>query len=207
MKITVNKCPKTGILFEDDREYRRHQEILRAREKAGMKAKLSDEQLARLQDQLFDMPDIETINGWLNANYWTYAGHHGFRCNWWRDQYVKSRYGEFSKPTADDEVIINLSGLQFKEDLPTTHAAPRGQPTTGWSGGRDHYKELGWEGRIGITFKGKGYDFFDYRQLELMCIHVGSGGGSAKSLRYDVKLFAKDFQAMRRMEVLRKLAR
>jgi hypothetical protein len=203
MKITVNKCPHTGILIENDKEYRRHLRHQQTLRREDLQREQFKSQMDDFIAPLFALSTAEDISQWLTNNYWTIARQAGYRCNQWRAP--GSKYYQYHQPGPEDKVLITIGSLKFKDDLRTTHSAPRGQPTTGWRGG-DHYAEIGWEGYILIKFEGNAYDYFSGDHLKTVAVHTGSGGGNPKGSRYGVTLYAKDFAAMRRLEVMNKLA-
>lgn len=79
----------------------------------------------------------------------------------------------------------------------TTHHHPIGQKDTGW-GKTKHVGELGWNGRVQITFQGGSISGFGSDMLRYICISSGTGGyngGGPENfykLNYGSTLFIKD---------------
>lgn len=193
MKVTVDKCPWTGKLFEDPKKFAKHLREVRAEQRhAREKVRLAavfDEFLK----PLYLLDSTDAIAEWLTQNYMVVARHYGPR---WggsgRKPYV---------PTAEDYVEFELTGMRFGRECSTTHSAPKGQRTTGWSKNSPHIPEPGWRGRITCRPKGNAYkrDLFDTDHLKHLGINTGTGGGGPESLSYDVTLFTKDFPGLRRI--------
>lgn len=204
-KVTVNKCPFTGLLFEDDKEYRRHQRKVRLHRKMDEERFQFAQQFDTWIQELYQQPTFDDIEAWINTNYHLLGRHVGYRCNHWY------RVGDkYRLPAPDDYSTIEFKYMTF-EELSTSSRAPIGQKTTGWGredGYREHhqYKEFGWNGRIIIKHFGRGYEFFQSDILRAVGIHTGSGGGAPFESKYDVTLFAKDFRKMAAPEVFKKMA-
>lgn len=79
----------------------------------------------------------------------------------------------------------------------TTHSAPIGQKTTGWSQ-TPHISEIGWNGRVQIAYSNKNLDTFGSDVFRYISIKSGSGsynGGKEQGLykcNYGSSLFIKD---------------
>ncbi len=80
----------------------------------------------------------------------------------------------------------------------TTHSNPIGQKSTGWSG-KKHVGELGWNGRVQITYQGNsisGVGSSDiFRSISIHSHSGGYNGGGPENfykLNYDCSVFAKD---------------
>lgn len=204
MKVTVNKCPHTGRLIECDKAYAKHMREVRKQ--------IADDaerfEFAKTFDQFVErmhrIKSFEGLEKWLSDNYFLYARHYGFRNRSW--------YSNASKaviPGPDDKAIFEFRWKKYSEAIPTDTGSwgrtPRRMKAP-YRASYGSYPEPGWEGSIGITFKGNAYEFFDSDQLKQLGIHTGSGGGGPKGLRYDFKMFAEDFRGIASGEVLKKLA-
>lgn len=200
MKITINKCPWTGKLFESDEAYASHLKSLRH----AMRSSREKARLALVFDEfvkpLYGLDTSDKIVDWLNENYMKVALHFGFRFADRKKPYV---------PTKDDYVVFEFSNLKFSPDCPTTHCVPRGQRTTGWSSDSPHIPEPGWRGRITIRLYGNAYhkDLFDTDHLKKIGINTGGGGGCSEKLAYELTLFTKDFAGLRKRAILDKILR
>lgn len=192
MKITVHKCPWSGKLFEDPSKYRTHLKGLRdeqrdKREKARLAATFKE-----FVAPIYDMLTTDLIAEWLTENYPKIFLHYG--------PGVRSTRMKNPRFGPDDKVIFSIKPGTFKERCSTTHNAPLGKKTTGWRD--EHIPEPGWTSRIDITFEGNGYKFFETEYLKYIGINTGCGGGSEKSLGYDLTLFIEDFRGLRHLAML-----
>lgn len=206
MKVTVNKCPHTGRLIEDDKEYQRHMREIRKRIKRDAWRVAFADQFQDFLAPLYQLKSFDEVAEWLSENYWTYARFTGYRNERWY-----SNKNAYIHPDPEDKVKIEFSYPKFSEKISTSRGhwgrAPFGQEMAYGSLPRDAYPEYGWEGRVRITFEGNGYNFFESTHLQAVGIHTGSGGGGPAQLSYDMVMFAKDFRGLGGMEALSKLAR
>jgi hypothetical protein len=189
MKVTVDKCPWTGKLFEDPAAYRKHLRSVRTeqkfkREKARLAAKF-DEFVA----PLYQLGTTDEIAAWLTEHYVKIALHFGPHFPT-RKPYI---------PTEEDRVVFVIDPLLFDHKCSTTHAAPLGQKHTGWSKDNPHVAEAGWRGKIHLFPKGKlkANRLVETDHLRCIGINTGSGGGRDDHLRYELTLFIKDFPRLR----------
>lgn len=185
MKVTVDKCPWTGQLFEDPKLYASHLRKLRREQQYKRDQARIAEKFEEFLAPLYQLNTTDEIAAWLTENYMAISGHFGPK---WsnRRRYI---------PTADDYVVFEIRPLAFNPTCATTHSAPRGQKRTGWSKDCPHVSEPGWQGRIDIYRKGKvdAKDLFNTDHLRAIGINAGSGGGGSEHLSYELTLFNKDF--------------
>lgn len=201
-KVTVRKCMFSGLLFESDAAYLKHLNKLRdeqrfKRERARRRANL-DEFVATLHNAA----SLQEIEDWLNANIHDIVDFHSDIVEYGVPRRRKPRRPE-------DTITIKLTGMKWKE-CQTTHCAPKGQTTTGWARDTPHVPEWGWNGRVTITFGGRGYDYFNTDYLKFLRVHTGSGGGGSQEQAFSVTIFAKDFEVLGkkklRHEAIKKLS-
>ena len=186
MKVTVDKCPWTGKLFEDRKKYAKNlkevrNELKLNREKVRIQANLDN-----MVAELYQLGTTNEIADWLTKNFMKIAKIKGPR---WasRKPYIL---------TDDDYVVFEIPPMTFKADCSTTHCAPLGQKHTGWDREKNpHVPEKGWRGEIILYPKGNVYnrEYLDTNWLKEIGINSGGGGGGPDRLRYELTLFNKDF--------------
>ena len=106
-----------------------------------------------------------------------------------------------------DTIRFQISDASVEQRIATTHNAPLGKRTSGWSKDSPVQHEPGWRGRITIKFTGKAYNkrVFDCDHLKKIGICTGSGGGGPDTLGYDLTLFMDDFPKLRRLALLNEI--
>ena len=198
MKISVNKCPWTGQLFESDRKYANHLKKVRAdlrhaREQARFEASFQQS----LQDLYQSLSTVEIVD-WLNKNYVRVAYH-----------YIGKNINPKCILTAGDSIRFEITPMRFEERIATTHNAPLGKKTTGWHPNSPVVLSPGWRGRINIFFTGKAYGKigFESNYLKNIGICTGGGGGGPDGLSYDLILFNEDFPKLHRLSVTNRIRR
>lgn len=201
MKITVNKCPHTGQLFEDDVEYRRHMRLQVQKNKYDLEREKFAPGFHDFLKPMYEVYSFEELGKWISENYWTIARNFGYRNSQW-DRYR----GKVVRPDPSDNVVVSLNYPKFEEislqydRRPFDKRGERGANRDGW-------KEWGWRGRVKIEFIGNAYHFFKSEHLRGIGIWTGSGGGGEKEASYDFTMWQSDFHNLRRLEVMDKLAR
>ncbi len=69
MKVTVNKCPDTGVLIEDDAEYKRHRAKVISQKNADVRVrKVKDTFWAWLASEKLKITTIDMIAPWFIEN-------------------------------------------------------------------------------------------------------------------------------------------
>lgn len=194
MKITVNKCPDTGQLFEDDNEYKNHRaKVARRMAKEKKAQSIRDEFKEWLISEKIKLTHPSQVPAWFLANQRIImdahnagirpARYHGFDSEKFHgsDLFVDVR---FEKPLSYDDKVSNShvcpdSGIT---NFMCEDSMPIGYP--------------GWKGHINGTLQRLPAHDWQYpysSALNLVGIKTGSGGGGNKRWGYDVKLFLADW--------------
>lgn len=185
MRVTVWKCRRTGALFEETIEYRRHLARLAAQRqfKRNRIARLAkaDEVLAGREN----LKSFEEIAAWLEAN-----GRLLVERQLVRSGFRKRNQTKIPKDFCFKEV--EFREMRWNDKCSNSHSAPKGKKTnwdrktgpTGYPGFRGH-----------IHFYLTGYPDFSSKILDDTAIHSGSGGGGDR-LSFSVTLFAEEWPAL-----------
>jgi hypothetical protein len=202
MKVSVNKCPCTGKLFEDDKKYANHLQMLRrerAKDKAEQRVKNGfAEWLAEEKNKLVD-PDM--IAPWILENQQKLM----IACNvlkmgMWDSERFYPKTDEFTK----FEIKV-----KWNNNVSNSHSCPKGGVTNWWP--RDNSKPtgyLGWQGQVwGTLVRNKKHmSSYPYSNIfELLDLHTGSGGGGNAQWSYELKIFADDWPVMASSETFARL--
>lgn len=211
--ITAYKCLSTGVIFESEKEYKKH------RRKEAKKAR----------DELVRRRSVRKYAGWLDQIRNTEGDIETILAAFLKDQaivwaFLRSKcpydFGGGHRPTrtkAMPEILsISVERLFWSDSVSNSHNCPVGG-ITNW-GNRKEGEPLGypgWKGRLAWkvkTPKNIGYPgsiFF----RDLM-IHTGCGGGgddrhtqvdagfSVQNFGYDIEIFAHDWPGLYRAQCL-----
>lgn len=197
MKVTVNKCPDTGKLFEDDKEYKTHRDKMRREKLAAAKdKKVKDTFFHWLAEEKKLITSVDMIPAWFLKNQRIImdafnvgcrgTGHNGF--------WVKFK-------DTDEFTKFKITGVYYSRSVSNSHSCPR-NGVTNWGGQRvgapNGYP--GWSVRVaGSLFRlpkdGSEYPYGD--ALNLIGIHTGTGGGGNESWGYDAKIFLDDWSGLK----------
>ena len=195
MKITVNKCPDTGQLFESDREYRNHRAQLlrtrRAEEKRRRELDSAKRELDELRSQLTDPANLAE---WFMTNQARLIELYSLNENRW----PSSRFY-----STDKFVDINCS-LKYRNHISNTHDCPDGGVTNfGWGDRHTNGKPTGypgWDGRISGKLLRLRQHQGSYPTNDLLAfckIKTGTGGGGNDGWGYDTRIYLDDWPSLR----------
>lgn len=197
-KITVRKCPKTQKLFETDQAYRKHILALRLQTNETRFAQRNRKILTdRIRAEVAVLRNIPEIQAYVSENFGDImVAHHGSS-----DLEVQAILRE----TRLEDFKLNVS---YRERCSNTHRCPR-DGVTNWSCEDDKPNGYaGWHGSITFNIvndpdenKHKKLRSLWLRVTDALAfvgIHTGSGGGGSTS-RYDVTIFVRDFEALKKM--------
>lgn len=201
MKVTVNKCPYTGKLFEDDKKYKAHLQKIR-RERTAMRAEEKEKTefagwLAVEKEKIIH-PNM--IAPWMLENQdRLMVAANAFKLGTWStDKFF---------PLTDKFTKIELM-VKYTPRVSNTHCAPKGK-VTNWHCKPDLPNGYpGWSGNVSgvLTREKKHMSAYPYSHiLNLVGIHTGSGGGGNEHWGYGVSLFAEEWPAMAEAETFRLL--
>lgn len=196
MKVLVNKCPDTGNLFEDDREFRLHrQKLLRAQRKQE-KFNLAQEEFNKwLNSEKEKVKSIEDVAPWflLNQRVIMYAVNAGYKTGW--------QYRGWDKFVPEDVFTALLITGKYEKVISNSHNCPRGG-VTNWCA-RDPNLPKGYPGfktRVtGKLIRPKGkHGTYPYSEaLHIVGIHTGTGGGGNSDFSYSGELFLDDWPGLK----------
>lgn len=200
MKITVNKCPRTGKLFECDKKYAEHEEKIRQSDaKIHHMQKVKDEFATWLKEEKEKITAVDMLAPWLLKNQrmimdvCTVSG---------------NSLGDYTFYATDEFVRIDFERVHYSPLVSNSHSCPKGG-VTNW--GRD--KNLptgypGWSGRVtgSLTRASKHMHSYPYsRFLNMVSIKTGTGGGGNDGWGYDVKIFLDDWPGLAQQVLFEKL--
>jgi hypothetical protein len=186
MRVEVWKCRKTGSLFEETIDYRRH---LCRRSAARWVKRSRIARLAKADEVMRDryrLGSFHEIEEWLVANgrllYERQIVHNSTSYR------LQKSKGKIPEDFCFKE--FTFRNMRWSDCCSNSHNAPAGKPQN-WAG-KDHLPKgyPGWKGSI--RFYLKGYSNFSSDILDGTAIHAGSGGGGGY-LTYDVTLFAEEW--------------
>jgi len=186
MRIEVWKCARTGALFEEVIDYRRHLCKLAAvrqfkRNRIARLAKADEVLHGRL-----NLRSFEEIAQWLEDNGRLLLERqlvhraHEFR--------MRNTKGKIPKDFEFKD--ITFSEMRWRDHCSNSHSAPKGKKTN-WGGKKGIPTGYpGFRGRI--RFFLSGYPDSSSNILDDTAIYTGSGGGGGY-VSYDVTLFAEEW--------------
>lgn len=187
-KVTVWKCIATGKFFEDSKSFRVHL-CERAYEKAITRREQNHIQVLKQRlagvQQMTSFAEIEDFLNDHTSDLVDLAIAH-------QSKFRRERQSKLGRPVIRDIKLTEMRWMQCQ----TTHSAPMGMQTTGWSKDRPHIPRWGWRGDIHFTqkkYSGMGSDLFEGTAINT------EGGGGGDKMRYTVVLFELDFPLMLEM--------
>jgi len=194
--ILVRKCHQTGLLFEDDKLFKKHLRSLRKNNTKKRSFRKKHNELMSVYDNIrFTATCPLDIENAIKANWESFIIGACLRNNGAGElekvfnsakKYPKLvsidlevRWNDFASNSHSCPLdgVTNWGGYKSKEDV------PRNYP--GWTG-RINYK-------LDKDYPGFGSEYFSNPRCG---IHTGSGGGSYLSLSYQVTLFESDWPKM-----------
>ena len=196
MKVTVNKCPDTGKLFEDDKKYKLHRaKVLREKKSVAREKAIKNNFFDWLADEKKSIITVDMIVPWFMKNQRTImdAANAGLR-------WPSSPWSTYSSKFRDDDVYENVSitSVRYSKTVSNTHNCPVGGVTNFMC--RDDLPQgyEGWWCRISGTLvrTGKMYEYPYSSGLHLVGINTGSGGGGNEDWSYDAKIFLADWPGL-----------
>ena len=194
MKVTVNKCPDTGKLFENDRDYRNHRaQFLRAQRREQQRIQqLADRsaELSRIRALLTDPADLAE---WFMTNQDQLIRLYNLNENHWPS----------SKIYETDKFFDIHFTVKYCNHIPNTHDCPDGGVTNfGWGDRHTNGKPTGypgWNGRISGKLHRLPKHMSSYPASDLLqfCkIKTGTGGGGNESWGYSMHIFLDDWPSL-----------
>lgn len=197
MKVLVNKCPDTGDLFEDDKEYKNHRAKINKQKAADKKAcEIRSEFGDWLHNEKLKIVSPEMIAPWFLKNQRIImeahnAGVRGQRHSWGHKFYLDS--DEFTK--------FEITSPKFSELTSNSGSCPA-NGVTNWCGRNDTMPRgyPGWSCRVdgALQRSPKHMSHYPYSDaLNLVGIHVESGGGGNRSWGYSAKIFVDDWPGLK----------
>lgn len=193
MKVTVNKCPYTGKLFEDDLKYSKHLRRLQAERRAKRK----DEKIRNtfsdwLAAEKSKITEVKQIVPWFMDNQRTIMDAANAIVN------NIDRYGKFTDLCTYSK--LEISGPRWNRNVSNSHRCPVGG-VVNWGG---HKPGLptgypGWTGHIAGSLtrpKNKMGSYPTSDILNLIGLHTGSGGGGNESWSYGLSIFLDDWPGL-----------
>jgi hypothetical protein len=196
MKVTVNKCPDTGKLIEDDNEYKNYRAmVIREKNKKAQIQTTRDTFWAWLAAEKLKITSPDMIGPWflenqrkimdaVNAGLVSKGGWSGFN-----DRFVP------------DDVFTKCE-LKFQEythSVSNTHSCPDSGETNFMCDDSKPRGYPGWVGRIdGVLVRPpkKDYEYPYSSAINLVGIKTGSGGGGNSGWDYDVRIFLDDWPGL-----------
>jgi hypothetical protein len=197
MKLIVNKCPHTGLLFECDKKYKNHIRILsNARRKEEKRKNEGDKFNAWLTTEKARLAHMGDILPWLLTNQKTLFAalnsKHLTTSHW---------AGKFF----DDDKYTNLEFTQvrYSKLVSNTHSCPEGGVRRNWYISEDPPPEPmgypGFEFRIeGSLSRSPRYtgEYPTTSLLEGLRIHTGTGGGRNEWWGFHGSIFIADWPGL-----------
>lgn len=187
MKILVNKCPHTGVLFENDDEYKRHIRKIQSDIRAKAKKQAREAELkAWLHDEKMKLSHPDEIIPWvLKTQPALMALSNEFSDSCMREIFNKD----------DEYVDLKFRYLDLDAKIPNTHTCPEGG-VTNWHRKDDrplHYP--GWygflEGTLCRTSKKSEYPTTHF--MNTIGIRPGSGGGGNEHWGFGASIYLADW--------------
>lgn len=195
MKVTVNKCPDTGELFEDDKKYKLHRaKVLREKKSVAREKAIKNTFFDWLANEKKSIITVDMIVPWFMKNQRTImdAANAGLR-------WPNGSCGFHSK-FRDDDVYVNvaMTSVRYSKSVSNTHTCPVGGVRNFMC--RDDLPQgyEGWYCRISGTLArtGKMYEYPYSGGLQLVGINTGTGGGGNENWGYDAKIFLADWPGL-----------
>ena len=203
MKVLVNKCPYTGKIFEDDKKYANHLQVLRRERHREMKeARAREEFYGWFEEEKEKIVDPDMIGPWVLKNQKKLMiASNAFKVHTFSSDRFYIDTDEFTK----FEIDVAWGG-----HVSNSHSCPKGG-VQNWCGKTPGAPTgyPGWSGRISGTLvrHKKHMSSYPYSNIcKLIDIHTGSGGGGNADWGYDLKIFADDWSAMAQSVTFARLA-
>ena len=197
MKITVNKCPHTGKLFEDEQEYFKH---LRRERTRRTNEKRYQDYKDNFQDWLRDEKEkiatLSDIPEWIIENQVRlYESYNAIHPRGW------------SLFKVGDNIQDLKLEMKYSRRVSNTHSKPR-NGVTNWACNND--LPIGYEGFTGdmhaIVKKAPKSKFSISDLLGFVDIHTGSGGSSnGLDYGYECRIYLSDWPSLEQQLTINKL--
>lgn len=190
MKITVDKCPHTGKLFEDNAEYLKHLSRLNSQRQRDKKRKEKMDAIdAWIAEEKAKITRVEDIPAWVVNNQVKLMEACNFKGPMWYD-------GNFYPDDFLQKFVFE--NIKFQDPLSNSHDAPKGGVT---NFSRVAGKPIGYPGyqvrSIGSLKRRDRRQGFPIKNLyRLLDLHVGTGGGSNNEWGYDIRIFISDWPGL-----------
>lgn len=207
MKITVNKCPYTGELFESDKKYASHMSAMRRQRAADRAEKKKHDDFENwLAIEKEKIIHVEMIAPWILENQRDLMD---FRNAGITPIFGFSNFDRRQFYRTDEFIKLELISLRYSHSVSNSHSCPY-NGTTNW-GGRNKDAPRGypgWTGRVNGNCKRASnhshkYPFSDI--LNIVGVHTGTGGGGNDDWGYHVDIFLADWPGLSQQLMFEKL--
>lgn len=191
MKVTVDKCPHTGQLFEDNAEYLKHLARLSSQRRRDRKHKEKMDAIDTwLAEEKAKITRIEDIPAWVLDNQPKLMEACNFKgFNWYEGHFYPD----------DSLVKFFFENIRFQDPLSNTHDAPVGGVT---NFNRVAGKPVGYPGyqvRLNGSLKRRDrrpHGFPIKNLCRLLNLNTGTGGGSNENWGYETRIFISDWPGL-----------
>lgn len=206
MKVTVDKCPYTGQLFEDESLYKKHiRQVQRQRRDERNYQQNREKFQEWLAQEKESITSVDMIAPWFIENQQRiFQEYNQTRVNFVFD----------GKMHETDKITRIDLDLKFDQCVSNSHSCPR-DGMTNWGGTRldknGNPAPRGYPGYRGMVYvclerlPAHDSSYPVNSLLELVDIHTGTGGGANKATQYDCKIFLSDWVALEQAMVIKRL--